>query len=171
MQTEEKNTAILCLTHAIEDAQGAIRAYDIKAEILAGLLAIVLGITSYNFIQQEFFCAELIIASWLVGLATILILGVVLYPKKNLFESISLGNYTPQGVYCLCNLSSSPQNNVENLAKKAVEADWIAELTYENMKLSVIRDRKHFWFIWALRLSGVSLVLIASSIVWLLKYV
>lgn len=167
MSSDEKtNTTISCLQHAIEDAQGTIRAYDTKAEILAILLTLAIGITNFTLIPRETDCSKwILVSSWIVGLVAIAILGLALHPRKDQFKNINLGNYTPSGTYFMFNLLSSPQNTVTNLATRALETDWVLELIYENMKLSVIRENKHYWFIWALKLSGITLGLIVAAIV------
>lgn len=156
-----------CLQHAIEDAQGTIRAYDAKAEILGILLTVALGVTNFTFLQQQpgTFSKYLLAATWIVGLAAIAILGMVLHPKKDQFKGLSFGTYTPTGAYFLFNVLSSPDKSVVALAKNARETDWVSELTYENMKLSLIRESKHGWFVMALELAGVTLLLITLTII------
>lgn len=156
---------ISCLKHAIEDTQATIRAYETKAEILGVLLTLAIGITNFTFLQNGTGYAKcILVGSWVVALIAIMVLGLVLHPKKNPFKNIDRGNYTPSGTYFLFNLSLSPQNTVTALADKATNTDWVSELTYENMKLSAIRDNKHYWFTWALKLTGVTILLIAISI-------
>lgn len=152
--------------HAIADNQGTIRAYDTKAEVLGILLTLAIGITNFTLLQHEISCSKWILASsWIIGLIAIAALGLVLYPKKDQFKNIGLGNYTPSGTYFLFNLSSTPQNTVTALANKAIDTDWVSELIYENMKLSVIRENKHHWFIYSLKLTGITLLLITLSII------
>lgn len=159
MQPDE--VAISCLTHAIEDTQDTIRAYDIKSEIIAVILTLSIGVTNYsNFDHCSGWPKWILLISWLMTLATILMLGLVLYPKKIPFKNISLGSYSPQGTYFMSNLAATPQNTVSNLSDKAIKTDWVSELMYENMKLSSIRDRKHFWFQWTLKSAGLTIILI-----------
>ncbi|MDO9386479.1 MAG: hypothetical protein Q7T65_07210 [Thiobacillus sp.] len=164
---ENDNIVIGCLQHAIEDAQGTIRAYDGKAEILGILLTVALGVTNFTYLQQQpGMCSKyLLAASWIFGLAAIGVLGMVLHPKKNQFKGLSLGTYTPTGAYFLFNVLSSPEKSVIALAKNARETDWVSELTYENMKLSLIRECKHEWFVLALKLAGVTLLLITLTVI------
>lgn len=160
------DTTISCLKHAIEGAQETIRAYDTKAEIIGILLTLAIGITNVTCYQHNTAFAKcIILSSWIVALITIAILGLVLHPKKDPFKNIVLGNYIPSGTYFLSDLSSSPQNTVTILAEKAINTDWVSELMYENMKLSAIRDYKHCWFTLALKLTGITILLIASSII------
>lgn len=171
MPDNNSDYTIPCLMHAIEDKQGTIRAYDIKAQILAGFLAIVIGFTNYEYNQRSVCYPELIIISWMMGLTAIIILGLVLYPKKNPFEKLSLGSYVPQQSYFMHDITSSPGNTVDVLLDKAENTNWGPELVYENMKLSVIRDRKHVLFVWALRLSGISILFVAISMIVNLSHV
>ena len=162
----KKDTAISCLKHAIEDAQETIRAYDTKAEILGILLTLAIGITNFTLLENsKGYTKWILMTSWIVALVAIAVLGLVLHPKKNPFTNIVHGNYTPSGTYFLSNLSSAPQNTVSALTDKAVATDWVSELMYENMKLSVIRDHKHNCFTWALKLTGITILLIVTSII------
>lgn len=162
---EKTNTTISCIMHAIEDTQATIRAFDTKAEILGVFLTLAIGITNFALLEHTTGVTKCLLASsWIMALITIAALGLVLHPKKNPFKNIALGNYTPSSTYFLFNLLSSPQNTITALADKAINTDWVSELMYENMKLSAIRDHKHFWFTWALKLAGITILLIAISI-------
>jgi hypothetical protein len=166
MANEDNNSATLtCLQHAIADSQATIRAYDTKAEVLGILLTVAIGMTNFTILQQPAPCSKLLLeASWLAALLAIGFLGAVLKPRKDLFSKIQYGGYTPNGTYFIANLSSGPQNTVTQLAKKAESTDWVCELMFENMKLSLIREYKHRWFFHALWLSGLALFLIAISV-------
>lgn len=159
-------TVIACLQHAIEDAQSTIRGYDTKAEILGILLTLAIGITNYEQLTQVAACSKLLLcAAWVSCLIALVALGRVLYPKSDPFQGIGLGTYSPQGIYFLSKVTASAQNTVSALADKALQTDWVSELIYENMKLSVIRDHKHVCFVAALKLAGVALALIAAFLV------
>lgn len=164
------DTTISCLKHAIEDAQETIRAYDTKSEILGILLTLAIGITNFTILERSTaYTKWFLFSSWIVALLAIGVLGVVLHPKKNPFKNIALGNYTPSGAYFMSNLPSSPANTVTILAEKAMNTDWVSELMYENMKLAAIRDHKYYWFTWALKLTGITILLIAVSIMMGIK--
>ena len=154
-----------CLKHAIADTQETIRGYDNKALILATLLTLSVGVTNYGLLASlKGVPRGLIILSWLVSIVAIALLGIVLHPRVNKFKDISLGKYTPTGVYFLHQVSKSATNSVTSLAEQAWETNWVEELTYENMKVSYIREKKHSWFVAALILTGVSLALIFLAI-------
>lgn len=160
IKANDVNTAIDCLKHSIEDTQETIRGYDTKAEILAIILTMAGGITNFTNFPVVTSNNWILFASWILTIVSLGLLGMVLYPKKNQFKSLELGLYVPSEVYFIHDLSSSPQNTVSNLAGKALGTNWVEELMYESMKLSLIRDKKHFWFIWSIRATGVSLFLI-----------
>lgn len=162
---DKTEITISCLQHAIEDAQDTIKAYDAKAEILGVLLTIAIGITNFTFLQHTSPTSKaFLIASWIIGLLSIGFLGAVLYPQRDPFKKIQFGGYTPSGTYFLTQLNTSAQNTVTQLADNALNTNWVNELTYENMKLSIIRDYKHCWYVRALRVSGLSLLLIAIMV-------
>lgn len=152
-----------CLQHAIEDTQGSIRAYDAKAEVLGILLTLALGLTNFSlFIDKATdLSIGLLGTCWIVGLIALLQLGTVLHPQKNLFKPLVMGSFIPKGTYFLVNVTSTP---ISDLISKAQSTDWIAELTYENVKLSLIRDYKHCRFIRSLYLSGVVLLFIIATV-------
>jgi hypothetical protein len=107
-----------------------------------------------------------LIASWLFAIISVALLGMVLHPKVNNFKAIHLGEFTPAGVYFLHNIANSPSNSVSALAEKALSTDWVEELMYESMKVSYIRDKKHCWFLAALKVTGLTLTLTFSMIIF-----
>lgn len=166
MPDQAAERAISCLQHAIEDAQGTIRAYDSKAEILGVLLTVALGITNFTLFPKVESCSKLLlIASWGVGLIAIGALGLVLYPKKGQFRGLSFGTYAPSEVYFLTGIETKPNMSVSELTDKALTADWVAVLTYENMKLSMVRDSKHQRFVLALPVAALTIALIALTVI------
>ena len=166
METENNDVTISCLQHAITDAQETIRAYDSKAEILAILLTVALGITNFTLLQNnpDAWSRYLLAVSWIVGLLTLASLGMVLRPRKNPFKGILLGAYRPAGTYFFCNVLACPENTVEGLAKRAKDTDWVSELTYESVKLSLIREAKHGWFSRALWFAALTLLLVTLAV-------
>lgn len=154
-----------CLKHAIGDSQQTIRGYDTKAEILGLLLTLALAITNFNHMQSmQGFGQLLVMASWLTSLIALGFLGLVLHPNMNNFKGLSFGTYTPTCVYFLHNVTGAASNSVSDLETKARSTDWTQELMYESMKLSLIREKKHKWFIRSLMLTAVTLLLVTSSL-------
>lgn len=167
MANNNEQLTIECLKHALADTQETIRGYDTKAEITAILLTLAVGLTNYTLFPSVTcdLAKVFLIASWITSFAAIVLLGLVLHPKVNLFKAIEKGTFTPSGTYFLDKITSSPLNTVSALAEKALKTNWLEELTYECMKVSIIRERKHYWFIWALCLSGITLLLILIALV------
>ena len=167
MQTNNNEQATIdCLKHALEDTQETIRGYDNKAEILAVLLTLAVGLTNFTLFPLIVDSLEkyLLMASWVTAFAAITLLGLVLHPKVNLFEAIQKGTYTPQGTYFLHKINESPTNTISALAERALNTNWVEELTYECMKVSIIREKKHCWFVSALLISGLTLLLILLAL-------
>lgn len=160
------DVTVECLLHAVADAQGTIRAYDTKAEVLGILLTLAVGITNFTLLQETLgpLSQALLVVSWVIGLIAIVFLGLVLHPKSKLFKDIKYGNYSPTGAYFLAGVTASPETTIASLAERAASTDWVSELTFENMKLSLIREHKDGVFKTALRLSGVTVVLTTLSI-------
>lgn len=157
--TDEELATMECLRHAIEDTQGTIRAYDVKAEILAALLTLIVTVCSQSLFNGLNENGQLALkVSWFLCLVTIIALGAVLMPKSNLFASIKYGTFSPKSTYYLHEINKSPNSTVSDIATRALATNWIQELTYESMKLSLIRDRKYWWFTRALWISFGTLV-------------
>lgn len=162
--TTEKNqietATIECLKHAISDTQETIRGYDNKALIVATLITLAVGITNYSLMPHlEGWLEYGLITSWLLAITSVALLGMVLHPRVDNFKAIHLGEFTPAGVYFLHNITNSPSNSVSALAERALSTYWVEELMYESMKVSYIRDKKHCWFILALKVTGLTLAL------------
>lgn len=167
MQANSNELATIeCLKHALEDTQETIRGYDNKAEILAVLLTLAVGFTNFTLFPVVAGSLEkyILVASWITAFVAITFLGFVLHPNVNLFKAIQKGTYTPQGTYFLHKINESPTNTISDLAERALKTNWVEELTYECMKVSIIRERKHCWFVLALQVSGLTLLLILLAL-------
>lgn len=159
-------TAISCLLHAIDDTQGTIRAYDMKANSLGVLLTLALGLSNISLLQSPAFCTKnLLFLSLVLGLLALFALGLVLRPVMNPVKKINFGNYVPTKTYFVDSKSLTVEDTVDVHSRRTVQTDWVAELTYEKMKLASIRSYKHSCFTWAVVISGATLVLIAIAIV------
>lgn len=160
---DELNRTISCLQHAVADVQGTIRAYDMKANILGVILTVALGYTNFTLIQKSFPYSQLLLsACWVSGLFALAATGAVLYPMRRPIANISCGAFSSSETYFISS-SSLHQSTVTEMAAKALQANWIEELTFENMKLSLIRDYKHRWFVNSLKLVFLSLVLVGVT--------
>lgn len=161
---KSEEVKILCLQNALNDTQGTIRAFDAKANSLGVLLTVAIGITNFTLFQtQGPWTKCFLAASWIAGLAAIFFLGAVLHPLRNPHQSL-VGR--GEGTYYF--LTSELTKNVYEMIDRIDKTNWIHELTYENMKVSMIRDYKNAHFKRAVKLSGVCLLSIALAVLFAL---
>lgn len=163
-----KDDSLTCLINSLNETQETIRAYDVKAEILALVVTLALGLLSHNFGDNLDYCGWQIflgIACIITGLISIAFVGLVLYPSKEPFEKIDTTDYSPQRSYYINTDNFTAKMKVSSFLERITKTDWKAELAYEILKCSSIRDRKHFWFVGALRVSALTLFL--SGVFWL----
>jgi hypothetical protein len=134
------------LRAAVQDTQETIRAFDVKAEVLAVALAIVVAVWQWVPMQTAG-----VPGRWLVGLSALFALacawcvGAVLIPRSKTRGDVNLGGYSPQNVF------RPPAVDDRNVtvavfAERARQTDWVLELTYELFKLARIRVEKEKWF-------------------------
>ncbi|HEY8098467.1 MAG TPA: hypothetical protein VIE65_20580 [Methylobacter sp.] len=164
--TDKQNeTTLTCLMHALADVQQTIRAYDTKSEILGVLLTLAIGITNFTRAVNYTGTPKTLLAiSSITGLVAIIFIGLVLSPRRNLFKKVQLGNYTPSATYFVTDAANGPQHSIPAFVTRALATDWVSELTYEALKLSLVRDYKHLWFRWALWVAGGTFLLIALAV-------
>lgn len=162
-----RKLAIECIGHAINDVQATVRAYDVKAEILGVLLTLMIGMINLHFLAESTDRRIIIFATLvcLMGIVAIFLLGMVLYPVKDVWGKLQLGSYRPSRVYFLPEQGSAPDCSVSHYSEMALNADWVSELMYELTKISCIRDRKHRFFLYALRVSGIAWALVVILLV------
>jgi len=163
-----KDDSLTCLLNSLNEIQETIRAYDVKAEILAVVITLALGLLGQNFGDNLDYCRWQIfvgIACIITGLISIALVGLVLYPSKEPFKKIDLTDYSPQRSYYINTDNYTPKMKVSALLDRIEKTDWQAELAYEILKCSSIRDRKHILFVASLRVSVLTLFL--SGIFWL----
>ncbi|MFC1523648.1 hypothetical protein ACFL6N_02535 [Thermodesulfobacteriota bacterium] len=160
--------SLTCLINSLNEAQETIRAYDIKAEVLALVVTLALGLLSHNFGDNLDYCGWSIfvgIACIITGLISIGFVGLVLYPSKVSFKIIDTTDYSPQRSYYINTDNFTGKIKISSFLEQIEKTNWKAELAYEILKCSSIRDRKHFWFVNALRVSALTLFL--SGVFWL----
>lgn len=154
---DRRAETIDCLKHALQDTQETIRAYDIKAQSLGVLLTVSIGVVNFGIAATPFLLLKILaIFASVAGLAAIWLLGQVLHPRNEPWKRIQLGTYQPAHTYYLLKPEEQGSLPVSSQSERAVQTDWVAELTYELMKVSAIRNAKHRWLLWSLRTSAVS---------------
>lgn len=156
---EHSKMSIERLQKIIDETQATVRAYDTKAEILAVILTLVIGIINFtliNEVKSGGFIKYMALITTAIGVIALFVNGLVLYPKKDVFKAIQTNNYKPKRTYFV-NIENTPTfNNIDIYVDEVDSTDWKHELAYEVLKISLIRDRKHSCFVWALRLSGLT---------------
>jgi hypothetical protein len=159
LQGEEKQI----LLAAVDDAQQVIRALDVKAEILAAFAAVI-GAGIHSAIDTSFpvpgVLGSLAIALMLV---TVICLGVVVFPRSA--PPVDLGGYVPHYTFYLPSQGRTPLN-VTAVLQRAQKTDWKCELAYELLKLSLIRDRKTWWFKLGLIVAAIATSIAAAALIW-----
>lgn len=158
---EHTKQSIDRLQKIIDETQATVRAYDTKAEVLAVILTLVIGVVNFTLVNdvKSVGCLRyMALATTALGLIALFVNGFVLYPKKDIFKGIQTNNYKPKRTYFV-NMESCPTfNNIDIYVNEVDSTDWKHELAYEVLKISLIRDRKHSCFILALRLACLTLI-------------
>lgn len=170
---EHSKMAIERLQKIIDETQATVRAYDTKAEILAVILTLVIGIINFTLVNdvKSVGCIKyMALITTAIGVIALFVNGFVLYPKKDVFKAIQTNNYKPKRTYFV-NIETTPTfNNIDIYVDEVDSTDWKHELAYEVLKISLIRDRKHSCFIWALRLSGLTFLGVIILLVGIILY-
>jgi hypothetical protein len=170
---EQSKMSIERLQKIIDETQETVRAYDIKAEILAIILTLVIGIINFTLVNNFNSVVSIkytALITTALGVIALFVDGLVLYPKKDVFKAIQTNNYKPKRTYFV-NMETTPTfNNIDIYVDEIDSTDWKHELAYEVLKISLIRDRKHQCFVWALRLSGLTFLGIIILIVEISMY-
>jgi len=163
-----KDDSLTCLINSLNETQETIRAYDVKAEVLAIVVTLAVGMLSYNFGDNLDYCGWQIyvgIACIISGLISIVCVGLVLYPSKEPLEKIDTTDYSSQQTYYINTYNFKGKMKVSSFLERIAKTDWKSELVYEILKCSSIRDRKHFWFMGSLM--AVAITLILAGAFWL----
>ena len=155
-----------CLKTALNETQETIRAFDVKSEILAVVLALLISFINLALPEQnvrELFQIYLTATASVMGLLALLFIGFVLYPANNPAELINISNTSvAQTFYVTIDKKSIRLSTYLDSVKRT---HWKTEIAYEVLKTAAIRDRKRRWFHWSLILSGLTLLIAIILIV------
>lgn len=158
----QDQVSLECLQNTLDETQETIRAYDTKAEVLAIILTLVVGVVNFTLVSEgckaHCWIKVASIVSIFVGIATLFAAGMVLYPRKNFLKDIETGAEKPKGTYFVSLGVDSPFRNLDDFLRQVEETDWKREVAYEVLKTSHIRDNKHFWFHIAIRGAAITLL-------------
>lgn len=167
-------TTLECLQNILNETQETIKAYDTKAEILAILLTLIIGIINFGFVTDA--CTThcgiklVSIISMSLGILSLFPIGMVLYPRKNLFEGINAGEFQPEKTYFVSFNIVPEFKNFDEYLRQVEATDWKKEIAYEILKTSCIRDHKHFWFNIGIRCAAITLLSILLLLIGIAFY-
>lgn len=163
-----------CLQKALDETQETIRAYDTKAEILAIILTLIVGVINFSLVSEgcKAICwvKYLSLISIFLGISTLLAVGMVLCPRQHRFGGINTGEKNPKGTYYLLLDKTPGYKNLDEFIRQVDLTDWKREVAYEVLKTSCIRDSKHFWFHQALICAVATLLSIVGILIGLACY-
>ncbi len=163
-----------CLQKTLDETQETIRAYDTKAEVLAIILTLVVGIINFGMVADS--CKKysgikfLSVTSIVLVIFTLFAVGMVLYPRKNLFKDIDTGDERPKRTYFVSFDFMPSFKSLDEYIGQVDLTDWKREIAYEVLKTSCIRDHKHYWFHIGLRCAGVTLLFILVLLIGIAYY-
>ena len=149
-------TTLSILLSSLHDVQNAIRAYDTKAQIVSLSFIFSLGlITTVGALVpgNPKYSLALVIVSWLLGVAPVIMFGYVLYPSRSMAPKLGSKTDNLQRSYYL---SDQRYHNLDEYIEAFDKSDWKVELIYEIQKNSLLRDMKRKRFVWALSIAGIS---------------
>lgn len=154
---DAKAAAAENLRFAISDHQEIIRGTDIKAEVMALVVAAVLTVLTLEKEASAPAFRCLGITSVIASLLTIGFVGLVLWPRSNPLPSVPFGNYKPSEVL-YPPLKPRRGETLGSWADASLATDWVNELTYELHKLVSIRASKQRWYRCALIAAALSII-------------
>jgi len=155
--------AFRCLLSALDETHASIRAYDTKAQIVGIGFIFSIGVLSNliaNFeIEREYGILYLLIG-FLLLIGPVILFGAVLFPSRKIAPSLGTSADTVRHCYYY---QSDTTDNLQTVLDNQNKADWQKEITYELMKVSLLRDLKRKRFIRALLASGASFIIIVAA--------
>jgi hypothetical protein len=136
---------------SLEEAQATVRAYDTKAQIVGigytfalNIVANVIGGLPGSGGEGPIF----VLLFWAVVMAPLFLFGYVLYPSRR--SAPLVNDDTEAGLERTLYVQTSRYKTVTDLQAAVARADWQAELAYEVLKVSKLREQKRLRFITAL---------------------
>ncbi len=143
---------------SLKEAQDNIRTYDTKAQIVGiGFIFTIGTITKLTHLEllENQSSVLILVLSWALIMIPLITFVSVLYPTRKIAPSILRGRKEVQALFYL------HPNEVKSLNEYVNQLDQIdikRELTYELMKVSVLRELKRKRFLRAIFVSSLSLI-------------
>ncbi|MEM6998695.1 MAG: hypothetical protein AAF419_02520 [Pseudomonadota bacterium] len=154
---------ISILLSALTEAQTSVRAFDTKAQIVGIGYIFTIGIIgtigSRNPEQYDFSVLTIVFA-WLLVIMPIVQFGAVLYPSRKLAPMLGDKASHVKRIY---HVSLEYIKDIDQYLSDIESCDIKAELSYELMKVSGLRDLKRIRFIRGLFLSSISFFMLFLS--------
>ena len=148
------------LMSALDEAQSSVRAFDTKAQIVGigyiFAVGIITTIGSWSPDKTPFTVSSVILA-WLLVMVPIVFFGAVLYPSRKMAPKLGEKSSHVKRLY---HMSNEYIKNVDTYLSDIENCDIKAEISYELMKVSALRELKRVRFLRALFFSCLSFVLI-----------
>lgn len=157
----DDSVTLNCLLSALKEVQDSIRSYDTKAQIVGvGYIFTLNVITAFgaNLPVHDILNAIAVIMFWILAIGPIIMFGFVLYPSRKMVQSLHTSKAETRHIYYI---ASSSRRNLDDYLKDIGSVNWRTEIAYEIIKVSGLRDLKRVRFIRALRISAISLLVIA----------
>lgn len=153
---------------ALEEAQATVRAYDTKAQIVGigytfalNIVASVIGGLPSTHGEGLLF----VVFFWLVVMGPLFLFGYVLYPSRRMAPKVD--DTSELGLTRTLYVQSMRYRTMKELQEAVGKSDWVAELSYELLKLSKLREQKRARFIIALFATALSFAMLAARQLWM----
>jgi hypothetical protein len=148
------------LMGALDEAQSTVRAFDTKAQIVGigyiFAVGIITTIASWNPDKTPFTITSVVLA-WFFVIIPIVFFASVLYPSRKMAPKLGEKSSHVKRLY---HVSTEYIKNVDSYLSDIEDCDIRAELSYELMKVSALRELKRIRFLRALFVSSMSFVAI-----------
>ena len=148
------------LQNSLSQVQNAVRAYDVKAQIVSIGFIFSLGtIAKIGEMAPEdpANTTLYVLIFWVLAVVPIAMFGYVLYPSRSAAPKLGVKGLNLQRSYYLL---EEQYPDLDSYLDAFDKSDWKLELAYEIQKNSLLRDLKRRRFVWALALSGLSFSLL-----------
>ena len=152
---------------ALEEAQATVRAYDTKAQIVGIGYTFALNIVAavIGGLPGSHGLGPLpVLLFWLVVMSPLFLFGYVLYPSRRTAPKVERA--AELELQRVIYVESARHSTVEDLQTAARNSDWMAELSFEVLKVSKLREAKRGRFVRALFATGFSFGILAFYQLW-----
>ena len=147
---------------ALKEVHDTVRSYDTKAQIVGVGFIFTLGVLKGfgESIGDPAATGTMTTAlSWFLAVGPIVLFGSVLYPSRS---RLTDATNSEGGIRYAFYFSTKQDRNIDDYLSDIATCDWRRELAFELMKASKLREMKRKRFIFALLMSAVSFLAIAS---------